>query len=174
MSVRKTLDKEKEDRDLADGMVRLSRSVKTTSELRKTVRYLTREVEELTRELSIAIGTEGLKPIKVRRRKKSPKNHVTPCVLWSDHHVEEVVPLEQTNNLNEYNTEISGARFTRLVEETGRMMKRDSSTSSISEAVVWLGGDFISGHINADLIESTSMSPLEGGHLVYERLMGGL
>jgi hypothetical protein len=174
MSIKKKLSEKKEEKHLADGMIRLSRSVKATSELRKTVKYLTKEVEDLTRDLSLAIGTSGLKPIKVPRKKRKTKNHLTPVVLWSDHHIEEVVPPEQTNFLNSYGPEESESRFNRLVEETERMIKRDSSLGNVSEAVIWLGGDFISGHIHDDLIEATAMAPLEAGHLVYQRLMGGL
>ena len=101
MSVRKALDKEKEEKSIADGMVRLSKNVKATSELRGTVRNLTREVEELTRELSLAIGTAGLNPIKIKKRRASVRNDLTPVVMWSDHHIEEVVPKEQTNGLND-------------------------------------------------------------------------
>lgn len=174
MSTKDDLDAAKAERERVEGLVRLSRSSKTTNELKKLVRSLTKEVEELKSELSLSLGSYGIKPIKIPRKKNSGKGYSTPVCLWSDHHIEEVVPLEQTNGLNEYNPDISKARFERLIQNSLKLIKHEEKRSKISEVVVWLGGDFMSGFIHEDLVEVTATPPLETAAIIQERLLGGL
>tara|TARA_R110002110_G_scaffold66847_3_gene182650 strand:- start:16164 stop:17201 length:1038 start_codon:yes stop_codon:yes gene_type:complete len=171
---RDDLSKAKLDRERVDGLVKLSRNSRTTTELRKVVRSLTRELEESRSELAISLGNYGSKPIKIPKLKKSKKGYSTPVCLWSDHHIEEIVPLSQTNGLNEYNSDISKSRFEVLVHNSVDLIKHEEKRSKISEAVIWLGGDFMSGFIHEDLVEICSTPPLETAAIVHERLLGGL
>jgi hypothetical protein len=174
MPTKDELSKAKGERERIDGLVRLAKTSRTASELRKIVRSLTRELEESRSELAVSLGNYGSKPIKIPRLKASERGYSTPVCLWSDHHIEEIVPLEQTNGLNEYNPEIAKKRFEVLVHNTVKLIRHEEKRSKISEVIVWLGGDFMSGFIHEDLVEVCSTPPLETAALVNERLLGGL
>tara|TARA_R110002012_G_scaffold91963_4_gene223404 strand:- start:6478 stop:7524 length:1047 start_codon:yes stop_codon:yes gene_type:complete len=174
VGIKEDLEKSKMDRERVDGLVRLAKTSRTATELRKTVRALTREVSELRSELALSLGTDKSSSIKIPRMKKSQTGHLTPVCLWSDHHIEELVPLDQTNGLNEYNPEIAERRFEALVHNSVKLIKHEEKRSKISEAVVWLGGDFMSGYIHDDLVEVCSTPPLETASIVHDRLLGGL
>ncbi|MBE85130.1 MAG: hypothetical protein CME21_21450 [Gemmatimonadetes bacterium] len=173
MPTKKDLDKARREKEIADGLVRLSRQATSTKELRASVRALTRELDETRRDLAIAIGSSGLKPIKIKKR-KSARGSVVPVLLFSDWHIEEIVPADQTDGLNEYNLDIAKLRMERLLENSAKMISSEIEKSKVSEAVVWLGGDFLSGYIHDELIETTLMPPLRTAEVVYEWLMGAL
>jgi len=174
VSIRDELEKEKSQRERAEGLLRIANLGRGAKELRATVRALTTELDDVRRELALAIGTAGLDPIHVPPGRHQMKSEVVPVLLMSDHHIEEIVPLTQTNGRNEYSPEIAKKRFERLLYNATRLIKHEAERSKIGRVVVWLGGDFMSGHIHADLVEITDTAPLETALIVHERLRSGL
>jgi len=157
----------------ARAMGAIAAQVRTTKELRALVRGLTDELEETRRDLAVALGTGGAKPIKLRPA-KAKAGAVTPVCLWSDWHIEEVVEAYATAGRNEYNPEIARLRYERLMGRTVERIQQAAKWNSVGEIVVWLGGDFMSGHIHADLVEVTASSPTETAVQVYDWLREGL
>ncbi len=174
MSIKDNLEKEKSDRERAEGLLRIANLGRGAKELRATVRALTAELEDVRRELALSIGSDGLDKIHIPPGRFSEKGEVVPVLLFSDHHIEELVPLNQTNGRNEYSPEIAKARFEKLLYNSAKLIKHEASRSKIDKIVVWLGGDFMSGHIHADLVEITDTAPLETALIVHERLRSGL
>ena len=173
MTTKDDLDAAKTQKERADGLVRLARQASSTKELRASIRALTRELDETRRDLAVSIGTSGLTPIKLKKKKKE-KAGTVPVLLFSDWHIEEIVPAEQTDGTNEYNMEIAKLRMERLIENASQLVMGEKKRSSVSEMVVWLGGDFMSGYIHEELVETTSMPPLRVAEVVYEWLSGCL
>ena len=174
MSIKDTLDNALSDQERVEGLIKLAQLNKSQKELRSTVRSLTAELEQIRAELTLSLGTIDAKPIKVRKLSKDLKGYSTPVLMWSDHHIEELVPLEQTNYRNEYNPEIAERRFDVLVNRSCDLIRHEAKRSKVGDVVVWLGGDFMSGFIHDDLIEVCSTPPLVTAEIVLKRLMGGL
>ena len=174
MSIKDTLDNALSDQERVDGLIKLAQLNKTQKELRATVKYLTAEVQQLQSEIALSLSTVDAAPIKTRKLAKDKSGYSTPVLMWSDHHIEEIVPLEQTNNRNEYNPEIAERRFDVLVNRSCDLIRHESRRSKIGDAVVWLGGDFMSGFIHDDLIEVCATPPLLTAEIVMKRLLGAL
>lgn len=174
MGVSDELDQEQHDAERARGLSHLARQNRSERELRTLVRGMSREIEELERDLAVAVGTQKTKPLRIPKPKSNRKGPVMPWALWSDHHIEENVPLNQTSGRNEYNLDISQRRFETLVQHTVELVQHEAKRASIGEMGLWLGGDFMSGHIHDDLIEVTELSPIECAEEIHKRLHGAM
>jgi hypothetical protein len=89
------------------------------------------------------------------------KEEATAIILLSDWHFEETVEPETVNNINEYNTEIAKKRIFKCIQNSLKIIQKESASSNINQLVLWLGGDFISGYIHPELEEANSLSPIE-------------
>jgi len=175
-TIKDDLEGKKEERDRVRGLAGIAKQRRTEGELRRLVRSLATEVDELRRDLEISLGTEGYKPIKIKlpKNKKSGTRSVTPLAIWSDWHIEEIVDPVSTNGRNIYNPEIARKRFENLIEHTAWLIQREAKTHRIDEIIVGLLGDFMSGHIHEDLIEVTATAPLETAFIIHQWLIDGL
>ncbi len=173
MAISDKVKAEAEELERARALGVLAAQSRTTRELRGLVRGLTEELDQTRRDLAVALGAGSLKPIKLKPA-KAKSGAVTPVCLWSDWHIEEVVESYQTAGRNEYNPEIARQRYERLIGRTVELIKQAAKTNPVSEVVVWLGGDFMSGHIHSDLVEVTATSPTETAVQVYDWLREAL
>lgn len=98
-------------------------------------------------------------------------SEVTPVIMLSDWHFEERVDADTINNLNEYNLEIAGERWTRCIQNSLRLVNKERSSSEINELVLWLGGDFITGYIHEELEESNYLSPTQATRFAKEKII---
>lgn len=115
-----------------------------------------------------------LPPIIPKGKQSKARNRGIPVVTLSDWHVEEVVDPATVNNRNRFNPAIAEERAGYLFEGIVWQFQQWAKSWDINEAVVWLGGDFISGYIHEELLESNSMSPTEGVLFAQELLSRGL
>lgn len=95
-------------------------------------------------------------------------------VALSDWHVDEVVEPRTVNNLNRYNPEVARTRATKLFQGIERLVRKERQDVSIDTLVLWLGGDFISGHIHESLKLTTAMSPIDAAMFARELLESGV
>lgn len=95
-------------------------------------------------------------------------------VCLSDWHVEEVVRPETVLHLNAYNPEIAKDRATQCFQRIIRLVKKEQQDVDINHLVVWLGGDFISGNIHEELLETCAMPPVQAAMFAQELLYSGL
>ncbi len=115
------------------------------------------------------------RPVPIDRLpKRKPSGTATAILCCSDWHVEEPVYPESCNGLNEYNLEIADKRIQTIFQKTVELIEVERHASNIKDLVVWLGGDFITGHIHPELEESNLLSPTEACNWVEERIIGGL
>ena len=82
---------------------------------------------------------------------KGPKE--VPVAMWSDFHYGEVVNLEETGGVNQYNMEIADKRIELLVERTISLCKRHRP-DGYSGIVINLLGDFVSGALHPELAKT--------------------
>jgi len=99
--------------------------------------------------------------LKIKRKatKKKSKTQGVPVMLWSDWHVEEQVDPITVNDRNEYNPKIAKRRSERIAEGCAWLIETLKAGWEIKRAVIWLGGDLITGYIHEELVESNAMSP---------------
>ncbi len=131
----------------------------------KENKQLLKRLDEAEAQAGIAealrIGAKAPKPIKARRLSAGHKRVATPVFLCSDWHVEEVVKPETVAGVNEYNLDIAAARIDRLGDAMAWMIDHHRKSFEIREAVLWLGGDLLSGYIHDELKETNALSPVQ-------------
>jgi hypothetical protein len=110
------------------------------------------------------------------REKASGVRELAACVLASDWHVEEPVDPEAVAYRNEYNLEIASERIDRFFQGIIWNIEhhRASKRIAIRDLILWLGGDFITGYIHPELVESNQLSPTEALRWLMPRLRDGI
>lgn len=114
----------------------------------------------------------GIKGKKPPTPKAKAKHSATALVVLSDWHVEETVSLEQTSGLNEYTLEIAEKRIEELAERIATLVEHERHLVKLNRIVIAALGDFISGHIHEELLETTSLAPLAAMRWAASRLRG--
>lgn len=94
--------------------------------------------------------------------------------LLSDIHCEELVEPGDVNGLNEHNLQISDRSLRQTFERKLLLTEDARNMVNIRQAVLWLGGDMISGHIHDELKERNLLTPLAACRWVKERILSGL
>ena len=139
--------------------------------LKERVRRLNKELKSMTaaygqkeRELDLLQRISGAKKAKSSKKKTKAKKKLPKAaavLLCSDWHVEEPVDPDKVAGINEYNLDIAKQRIHRLLDGYLAKIDMHGSHHDITEAVVWLGGDLISGYIHEELMETNALSPAE-------------
>ena len=145
----------------------------------KQIGILENRIKELESSKSVidAIKIENLTSLDayVIKANRSYKEECTAIAQLGDVHIDEVVNPNITNKLNSYNPEIAELRmerfFTRLIYMI-RLQRR--AGTKIDNLVLHLVGDFISGWIHDELIETNSMTPIKATLLIEQLLIKGI
>jgi hypothetical protein len=113
----------------------------------------------------------GIKPARPVLTKSVKARHAaTMVVLLSDVHAEERVDPETVNGLNDYSLDVCDLRMAELQERFAALLEHERRLAKIARVVVWLGGDFISGHIHDDTAELAQLAPLTATRWIGSRL----
>jgi len=107
-----------------------------------------------------AMTSRPLKPV-ARRERASGMREATAVAGLSDVHCEEKVRLGETPVGNEYSLAIAGHSIRRFFEGYRWLIDLYRERFAIRDAVLWLGGDLMSGHIHEELKENTVSAPIE-------------
>jgi hypothetical protein len=107
-------------------------------------------------------GLSQIKPARVvaAGKKRGSKHAATVVVLLSDWHCEEFVDPATVNFQNSYNLDVCKLRVAELTERFATLLEHERRLADISRVVVWLGGDFLTGHIHEDCVEVAQLAPL--------------
>lgn len=98
----------------------------------------------------------------------------TAVVLASDWHIEENVVSATVNGLNSFNLGIAKRRIENFFKVTLRLVQIERKNTPIHNLVLWLGGDFISGSIHDELLETCSLRPVEAANRALEHIQSGI
>lgn len=99
------------------------------------------------------------------------KEEACPIIMLSDWHFEERIDLDTINNLNEYNLDIAAHRWNKCIQNSLKLVHKERFSSDIRQAILWLGGDFITGYIHEELEESNYLSPTQAVRFAKERII---
>lgn len=137
---------------LADAVDRATEDEVT--QLKRTVKRLTKEVTGLERDLSIstALSTKLTRAPRWTAPKRTPTGLVAaPVLLLSDWHFGEVVDSRVMDGFNAYDEDIAIARWERVIQETPEMLTRHLHGYKFPFMVAALLGDMLSGDIHDEL-----------------------
>ncbi len=140
-------------------------------------KYLLREYELLEGQFNtmLAVREGPDDPIEIPIKAHDTGQHIAcPIIALSDWHFEETVDPETINGLNNYNLEIAEARWFTCIQNAMRLVAMDRKHSTIDEAVVWLGGDFITGYIHEEMQQVNSLSPVMAIRFAKKHIIAAL
>jgi len=132
------------------------------------------ELDAANRRAELQSSLVGLKPRPVRDRRPTKGAPATAILVLSDWHIEETVTLESTNGLNEYNLEIARNRINEIWRRAEMLLNHERALVDIDHLVIATLGDFISGHIHDELMETCSLAPMAATREAGELLLGGI
>jgi hypothetical protein len=136
----------------------------------------TAALEQIDRERQRAdsvLGLQGIKPAfltKTVKGKRSAKHDATAILMLSDVHCEERVLPETVNGENDYSLDVCQLRMQELQERFLACLDHERNQADIRRVLIWLGGDFITGHIHPDCMEVAQLSPMNATRWIAERL----
>lgn len=120
------------------------------------------ELEHRRLQLESMLALQTSRPVSIARPRTKldgTQRDATAVLMCSDWHIEETVDPKTVNGLNEYNPTIARARIARMAEAFCWLVR--DKRFSIRDAILWLGGDLITGYIHEELMESNFMSPVQ-------------
>ena len=116
---------------------------------------------------------QGVTPIaltKSVKARKRTKHAATAVLMLSDVHCEERVLPETVNGENDYSLDVCQLRLAELEERFLDCLQHERNQADVRRVLVWLGGDFITGHIHPDCVEVAQLSPMNATRWIQARL----
>jgi hypothetical protein len=105
-------------------------------------------------------------------RRSSKRHAATMVFMLSDVHCEERVDPATVNGVNDYSLEVCERRLAELEGRLFAMLAHERHLADIRRIAIWLGGDFITGHIHPDCVEVAQLSPPNATRWIGTRLRG--
>jgi hypothetical protein len=148
----------------------------TTDDLRARYREAVTKLAEHDKSIATALGlAQGIKqtrPVVIKSDKT--RGESVAVAVFSDWHLEETVKPSTVSGRNEYNLPIAQRRIRSLWPNTLKVVEMCRHSGDINTLVVALIGDFISGGIHEDLVESNSLSPTQATLEAFKLIVEGL
>lgn len=133
-----------------------------------------KELEAASERAELQASLIGMKPRRTKAGKHRTGAPATAVLVLSDWHVEETVSPESVNGLNQYSLEIARRRVGEVFARAERLLAHERMLVDIDHLVIAALGDFISGHIHEELLETCSLAPMAASREAGELLLGGI
>lgn len=101
-------------------------------------------------------------------------SEATAVVLASDWHIEEMVRKSWVNGKNEYTLDIAKARSIEFFQNTVKLLQKEQVAVKIDTMILWLGGDFITGNIHDENVETSQLLPIEAMLFAEQLIKSGI
>lgn len=135
---------------------------------------LYKEYEKLEKEVEAYAGTKKhLQSYKIEQPGKS-KSESVAIALASDWHMEESVEPGKVNDMNEYTLDIARSRANDFARNLAKLWQMSNREGRVGQMVLGLLGDFITGNIHQDSIESCTLRPTEAINFASESIVSVL
>lgn len=138
------------------------------------LKRLKKKEEELNEAIDALKIKGGIELHEINPIKNKKERQAVPIILYSDWHIDEVFTKESTLGLNEYNPEIAQHRADEMFCNTCKLISHQQLKYNMKEVVLALLGDFISGWIHDELIQTNSGSPQEAIRTARNLLLSGM
>ena len=135
---------------------------KDQNDIRKKFRELLNryEISEKEKQALLEIKKTA-RPHVIKTRNSKGTGEATAVIVASDWHIEEEVAFSAVNGRNEFNLDIARARIDEFFSHSLKLLKKEQGAIKIDNVILALLGDFISGNIHEELLESCSLRPIE-------------
>lgn len=141
----------------------------------KENRVLLDRIEELESEqFAMQQIAKAKSTTKIVAKKGYSKNEATAICLLSDWHMEELVKPEWVNFTNEYTLDIAEHRGKECFQKIVKLIRKEQQDVTISELVLWLGGDFITGRIHEENLETCQLQPIQAVIFAQDIIQAGI
>jgi hypothetical protein len=141
----------------------------------KQIDLLLDEKEKLQKELEASYKIkQGIDPYTFDYKVSDNKGESIAVVVASDWHIEETVKPETINGLNKYNLSIAENRAEQFFQNALKMVQKEQNESRIDTLVLALLGDFITGNIHEEFLETCSLRPMEAIIMAENLMIGGI
>jgi hypothetical protein len=124
-------------------------------------------------EVQSALAQAPLPPVK-RLELGSGLREATAVFGLSDLHVEERVKPGDTPTGNAYNLAIAEYRLQRYFAGVKWLIEKERGSCKIRRAILWIGGDTLTGHIHDENKETSAYPPVMTLLWLYPRLLDGI
>lgn len=148
-------------KDLYNKEVEKKHTLTEKKQLKKLNKEAIETAERLQKELLAMLSLKENIHTATIKADPSVKSEATAIWLASDWHVGEKVSFAQTNGLNQYNPTISKARGEQYFVNALRITQILGKDIEIKNVILALLGDFITGHLHLDAVETNYMAPVE-------------
>lgn len=105
---------------------------------------------------------------------KTQRDESVAVVLASDWHYEEEVTPESTNFMNKFTLDVADSRIKNFFGNTVKMLSKEQKDSEIKTMILALLGDFITGNIHEDNVESSQLGVGDALWRVKSRIHSGI
>lgn len=167
----KPQEKELSDEDYLEHQKKTNAEKKQSKDFKDREKYYLSEIQRLEKLLSASATISKTPQIyKIEKQKTKRFSQSTPIIFASDWHYEEEVKPETVSGLNEFNLSIADQRIQNFIRNSTRLLEIHSKDTEIRDVIFALGGDFITGDIHRDNIESCQLSPTEALWAVQNHL----
>lgn len=132
------------------------------------------ESNEKEMQALLDIKKHGVQTFHISPKLSSGTSEGTVVWLASDWHVGEKVTFGQTNGLNEYNPTIAKERGKKFFQNGLRLTDIFAKDVMVNRIVLALLGDFITGHLHLDAVETNYLPPVEETMFAQDIIASGI
>lgn len=177
MANRKLIQQIATDIDQGDRLAADAELARLRAELASCRKRYTAALAQIDRERGRADAMASLQGIRAakppgRAASKRRKHAATALFMLSDVHCEERVLPETVNFANSYSLDVCELRLAELEERFLDCLRHERNQADIDRVLIWLGGDFVTGHIHPDCVEVAQLSPMRATQWISARLRG--
>lgn len=153
----------------------LSRELSDHTLSKKHLKEALARIARLEREQQALLGVHrNISSFSIKPKYSSHTSEATAIAIASDWHVGEIVESKTVNHLNAYNPEIAKKRAVMFFQRVVRLIKKERQDVKIDTLVLGLLGDFITGNIHDECIETNAMRPIEETLFAQELIVSGI
>lgn len=142
-------------------------AIQENKRLSKELELKEKEVKAITLHKNLKTNVKIRPPLRV-------KGGSTAFLVWSDFHLEEEVKSSKTNGLNKFNLQIAEQRISNCAANSAKLVNEMGKGERIDNIVLCLLGDFFSGAIHEELLESCQLRPIDASLKAREWLKASI
>ena len=157
-----------------EGDIALHREKKKVQTTTKQIKQLMTEVEKLRDTLEAFEAVKPVNAFTIKPKLASTTGEATVVVLASDWHIEERVDPDTINDLNDHNLAIAKKRAVEFFQASLRLTQILGKDVKITTMVLALLGDFITGDIHEEMMETAELEPTHAIMEVFRLLSSGI
>lgn len=148
---------------------------KQTASQKSQIDALVNELERTRKELDASLILKGVDPRKeIAYQPLTNDTESIAVALASDWHIEELVRKSWSNGLNEYNLTLAEKYAELYFVNLLKLVEKERASTKIDTLVLALLGDFITGNLHLENLETCQLRPIEATLKAEQWLIEGI